>query len=466
VINMRPIPTLPTLRPLGHLSGMRHDILGLQQRALREVGDIARLRMGVRDVLMISSPAYAQELLVERVEDWEKSAALTSFTRPIIGDGILSSHGSRHKRRRAIVAPAFQANRIARYAEAIIHETDRVLDSFKVGGQVDFGHEMLRLTLEIVGSTLFNAKVAGDVYAVGKAVTEGSEAVTELLRSLLFLPPTIFTGPGRKLIRAGRDLDRIVYRIIRERRGSGEDPGDVLSMLLSARDSEGMGLSDEELRDEAMTLFLAGHETTANALTWALSLVSAHPEVALRLEQEVDALGARAPRFEDLGRLPYAMAVFKETMRLYPPAYLLGRVSLTQTSIGGYRIARGQHVFVNVFAIHRRADLFPEPDSFRPERFLDGAERRLPKSAYMPFGGGPRVCVGNHFALMEGQLVLARLAQRFALAGSVRGVEARSGAREPKLPDCEPLITLRPKQTVSLRVVRRDLNAPRQVANG
>lgn len=425
---------------------MRSDMLGLQMRALHEVGDIARLRTGASHVVMVSSPAYAHEVLVERQEDYEKSAVLTVLIRPIIGDGILASQGSRHKRRRAIVVPAFQANRIARYHDAIVRETDRVLDRFRAGTEVNFGEEMLHLTLEIVGATLFNTKVSADIATVGRAVTDGSEAVTDLLRSFLFLPPTRFTAPGRKLFKAQRDLDRVVYRIIRERRASGQDPGDVLSMLLAARDAEtDEGLSDEELRDEVMTLFLAGHETTANGLTWALGLVSQHPEVAERLAAEVDVLGGRAPTFEDLAKLPYAMCVFKEALRLYPPAYLIGRAALTQTRIGRYDLSKGQVVLVNVYGIHRRADLFPDPDAFRPERFLDGAEKRWPKGAYIPFGGGPRICVGNHFALMEGQLVLARLAQRFRLAGSVAS-----------MPEAEPLVTLRPKQSLTMRVVPRD----------
>jgi cytochrome P450 len=310
---------------------------------------------------------------------------------------------------------------------------------------VEIGHELTRLTLEIVAATLFNARVSDDVRAVGEAVTLGSEAATDMLRALVFMPPSRLTSAGRRLLRAGADLDRIVYRIIRERRASGEDPGDVLSMLLAARDADtGEALSDLELRDEAMTLFLAGHETTANGLIWSLSMLSQHPEVAQKLAAEADKLGGRAPRFEDLPALPYALCVFKEAMRLYPPAYLVGRSALIDTRIGVHRIARGQLVFVNTYGIQRRADLFPEPLAFRPERFLDGAERRLPKGAYIPFGGGPRICVGNHFALMEAQLVLARLAQRYQLAGAVE-----------RLADPEPLVTLRPKQEVFMTLRAR-----------
>lgn len=446
------MPALSTLHPLGHLPAMRNDMLGLQLRALREAGDIARLRTGASSVVMVSSPQYAQEVMAERQEDYEKSATLTVFIRPIIGDGILSSQGSRHKRRRAVVAPAFQPNRIARYHDAIVTETDRLIARLSPGSSVDIGEQMLHLTLEIVGATLFNTKVSSDIETVGRAVTAGSEAVTELLRSLLFLPPTPFTSAGRKVLRAGKDLDEVVYRIIRERRASGEDPGDVLSMLLSTRDAEtGEGLSDEELRDEVMTLFLAGHETTANGLTWALALLSAHPEAAARLAEEVSVLEGRAPRFEDLARLPYAMAVFKEALRLYPPAYLIGRRALTRTRIGRFDLPRGQAVFVNIYGIHRRADLFPDPDAFKPERFLDGAEKRWPKGAYIPFGGGPRICVGNHFALMEGQLVLARFAQCFELAGSCE-----------RLVEAEPLVTLRPKQAVKMTLRPRQQHGESQ----
>jgi cytochrome P450 len=448
------LPALPSGHLLGHISAMRRDMLGLQLRTLRECGDIAKLRTAASQVVMVSSPAYAHEVLTERHEDWEKSQLLTVLIRPIVGDGILSSQGSRHKRRRSIVVPAFQANRIARYHDAIVRETDRALDRLKPGTRVDFGAEMMQLTLEIVGATLFNTKVSGDVAAVGQAVTAGSEAVIDILRSPLALPPTRFTAAGRKLLRAGSDLDNVVYRILRERRASGEDPGDVLSMLLAARDADtGEGLSDVELRDEVMTLFLAGHETTANALTWSLALLSQHPEVATRLKQEVDVLEGRAPRFEDLAKLPYAMAVFKEVMRLYPPAYIVGRKSLTETRVGRHKLPRAQVTFVNIYGIHRRADLFPEPDAFKPERFLDGAEKRWPKGAYLPFGGGPRICVGNHFALMEGQLVLARLAQRFELAGSV-----------DRMPEAEPLVTLRPKDSVMMKVVERGVHEVRRAS--
>jgi len=438
------IPRLKAYHLLGHVDAIREDALGLQRRMVRE-GPLMLTRLGVIDAIWVSSPALLTELLVERAEDFEKTQVLRDVLAPLIGTGILSSQGSQHRRRRAIVNPGFQAGRVSQYADAIVRTTDEVLDTMAAQAEVEVDAAMMRLTLEAVCATLFHTPVAGDVQAVGEAVTEGSEAATRIFRSPVPLPMTIarHLPAGKALIDAGQKLDAVVYRIIRKRRESGEDPGDVLSMLLAARDAgSGEPLSDEALRDEVMTLFLAGHETTAVGLLWCLQLVSRHAEVAHKLESEVDAvLGDRVPTAADLPRLPYCLAVFKEAMRLYPPAYLVGRSALIDTRIGGHTVKRGALVFANIYGVHRDPALFPEPDAFKPERFLDGAEKRWPKGAYMPFSVGPRVCVGNHFAMMEGQLVIARMAQRFALAGSIRAFA------EP-----EPMITLRPDRRVPMDV--------------
>lgn len=286
---------------------------------------------------------------------------------PLTGSGILSSHGIQHRRRRAIVNLGFQAGRVSQHVDAIVRTTDEVLDTMAAQQRVEVDSAMMRLTLEAVCATLFHSPVARDVTAVGK------------------------------------QLDTVVYRIIRERRESGEDPGDVLSILLATRDAiSGEPLADESLRDEVMTLFLAGHEATAVGLLWTLQLTSRHPEMAHKLEAEVDAvLGVRAPSAADLTLMPYCLAVFKEAMRLYPPAYIVGRSALIDTRIGGHAVKRGALLFANIYGVQHDPALFAEPDAFKPERFLDGAEKRWPKAAYMPFSVGPRVCVGNHFAMME-----------------------------------------------------------------
>jgi cytochrome P450 len=416
--------------------------------------------------LFVASPALVQELLVDHADDYVKNRSLTVFARPVLGDGLVVSQDAKHRSRRSIVAPAFLPKRIARYADAIVEETDRVLATIPTQGEIDLAEEMTRLTLHVVASTLIHTEVADDVRRVGDAFTRVSQALMTLVRSFVPLPPSWPTRSGRKLLRAARELDQVVHRIIRERRaraddpallarGSGRSDGDLLSLLMLVRDEAGRGLDDLALRDEVMTLLLAGHETTANALTWALQLVATSPEVARALQAEVDqVLGERPPRYDDLPRLSLCLQVFKETLRLYPPAYLVGRIARRESELAGYRIPRGQLVFVNIYGMQRRPELFTHPHSFRPERFDDQAERRWPKSSYIPFGVGPRVCVGNHFALMEGQLVLARCAQRLELTGAVARVA-----------EAEPLVTLRPRGRVRMRVApRAPLGQPATVA--
>jgi cytochrome P450 len=267
------------------------------------------------------------------------------------------------------------------------------------------------------------------------------------MRSVVPIPPTWPTPGNRRGFAAIARLDRTVYRMIEERRGDGADRGDFLSMLLLAQEEGGGGgMTDRQVRDEAMNIFLAGHETTANALTWAFYLLAQHPAARERLEREVDAaLGGRTPALTDVGALPFSLAVFKEAMRLYPPAYVVARRALRDVTLRGHAIAKNDLCIVNIVGMHRRADLFPEPSRFDPDRFLPENEKRLAKDAYLPFGGGQRVCIGNHFALLEGQLALAALAQRvrFDLLPGANRVET------------EPLITLRPKGGVPMRVTRR-----------
>jgi cytochrome P450 len=436
------IPRLSSRHLLGHLRAMRDDPLALQLCAAT-TGPLVRARMGTVDFIWASSPAALSEVLVERNEDFEKPDLFRRALCPIVGDGILTSHGTRHRRRRQLMAPALQASRVASYADAMVAVTERVIDDALRSPRFDVGDAMLRLTLDVVCTTLIHSSVSGDAREVGDAVARGSEAAIRIVHSplLALVPPTRFTPHGRALFDARTRLDRVLDRIITERRASRNDPGDVLSLLIAARDAQtGEPLDDLELRDEIMTLFLAGHETTANALTWALQLIANTPHVAERLAREVDeALGTRLPAAADLGRLPYAAAVFKEAMRLYPPAYVVNRQALTRTRVLGHTLERGELVFCNIYGVHHDEQHFPRAHEFLPERFLDGAEKTWPRGAYLPFSLGPRICVGNHFALMEGQLVLARFAQRLALSGAIVGIAA-----------AEPLITLRPRGPVTM----------------
>jgi cytochrome P450 len=440
---------------LGNLPEFRRDRAGLLIRVAREHGDIARLQIGfLMRALVVSEPDMARETLVEREDAFVKGVGLSLFARPLLGDGLLTSERDFHRRQRRMMAPAFMPRRIADYAETIAACADRSVERLAGGapGTVDVSEEMMRLTLEVAGQTLFSSDLSGDARVVYQSLTRAMEHVTAQLGSVLPMPPKVPTLGNLRARRVIRRLDDVVYRLIRERRASGVDTGDLLSMLLLAQDQDDGGvMTDQQVRDEALTILLAAHETSANALTWALYLVAHHPEVRARLEEEVDrALAGRRPDLASLAQLPYTLQVFKEAMRLYPPAYMVVRRAVRDVSIGGGMVPEGEAVIVNIIGMHRREALFRDPLRFRPERFAPEAEKGMHRYAYLPFGGGPRVCIGNHFAMLEGHIALARLVQelRFDL--------------EPgrELAQMEPLITLRPRGGMPMRIARRARPAP------
>ncbi len=442
-----PIPRLPGHPVLGHLLSFRKDRAGMLLRVGREQPDIVRMRLGFVPAVVIGSPALAHEVLAMKHASFVKAPGLAVFLRPLLGGGLLTSEREVHTRQRRLLAPAFAHKRISAYATTMAERSERYASSLADGLVLDISEGIMRLTLEIVGKTLFDAEVGSDADEVGQALTTAMECAMSQLGSLVPMPPFVPTPTNLKSRRAVAKLDAIVYRIIKERRGAGGDRGDLLSMLLETRDEAGDAMTDRQIRDESMTLFLAGHETTANALSWTLYLLARNPAARARLEAEVDALG-RIPSYDDLKQLPWTLAVLKESMRLYPPAYILARRVVEDVVIGNHQIHKHTIVLVNVLGIHRRPDLFPEPESFDPERFMGDAEKQLPRCGYMPFGAGPRVCIGNHFALMEGHVVLASLLKRlrFDLVDS--------------LPiDTEPLVTLRPRGGVKMRVKVREASA-------
>jgi cytochrome P450 len=315
------------------------------------------------------------------------------------------------------------------------------------GRPVDIAHEMTRLTLVIAGKTLFDADVEREASEVGDALTAMMilfERVTNPFAAFLEKLPL---PSNLRFQRAKQKLDEIIYRIITERRRSGEDRGDLLSMLLMAQDTEGDGgrMTDEQVRDEAMTLFLAGHETTANALAWTWYLLSQHPEVEAKLHAELDAaLRGRVPTYEDLPRLKYAEMVLAEAMRLYPPAWIVGRRVLVDHEIGGYLIPAKSLVLMSQYVIQRDPRWFPNPDKFDPERWTPEAKEARPKFSYFPFGGGTRVCIGEAFAWTEGVLVIAALAQQWRMK-LAPGVTVAP----------QPMITLRPRGGIPMQLERR-----------
>ena len=329
---------------------------------------------------------------------------------------------------------------MAGYAEA-------AFPTWQDGETMDVASAMMKLTLAIAGKTLFNADLEGESVELGGALTVANRYAIDQVSSFLPLPIGWPTPRNLRARKAIARLNQTIYRVIAERRASGTDPGDILSMLLGAEEEgNGSKMNDAEVRDEVMTLFLAGHETTANALAWTFYLLSRHPEVYARLRTEIDdALGGRTPTMQDLPRMPYTLQVFKESMRLYPPAYILGRESSAEVELGPYKLPAKTTLFINIYGMHRNAKYFPDPEKFDPDRFTPEREKQLVRSSYIPFSGGPRICIGNQFALIEGHILLAALTQRVTF-------EATSSA----VVEGEPLITLRPRGGVPLRVRRRD----------
>jgi cytochrome P450 len=442
----RAIPKLASPSVFGHLSTFRHDPTALLLRVAQQYPEIARFRAGAFRPVVLSDPALVHQVLVEKPDAFVKSYGLSLFARPLLGQGLLTLERDEHKKRRRLLAPSFMPRRIASYAEEIAERAERSTTRIMAQAQLDMGDEAMRLTLEIVMKTLFNAEPSSASDTVGSAFPRAVAAVLDSITSPLPLPPPIPTPTNLRLKRAARELDQLIYRVIAEHRASGHDGGDLLSVLLGARDQDdGSSLDDRELRDEVMTMMLAGHETTANTLAWTLYALARAPEARARLESELDAIQAPRLGVQEVAALPWTTQVIKESMRLYPAVYMIARRCVRDVQLGPYLIERGAVIFINIIGMHRRPDIYTDPERFDPERWSPEREKLLPKQAYVPFSGGPRVCIGNHFAMLEAQLILATWLRRlrFELLDPEQRVEF------------DALITLRPKGGLPLRISQR-----------
>src|SRR6266699_303503 len=382
------LPSLPGLPFLGNLLEFRNNRLALLMRVTQRHWDLGIVQLGPRTVVIMNTSELARAVLVEHAEAFEKTPNLRIYGRPLLGNGLLTSESEFHKRQRKLVAPPFQHRRIASYADIMVSYSEQIQQEWGDGETIDIAREMMRLTLWIVGKTLFDADVLGEAEELGKALKVAMQRFNSEMSAVVHIPYTWPTPGNWRVRKAIARLDAIVYQMIEERRRSKEDRGDLLSMLLSARDEDdGSFMSDRQVRDEAMTILLAGHETTAVALIWAWYLLAQHPHVYTRVRDEVDrVLAGRLPTFADLPSLPYTLQVFKESIRLYPPAYGFARQAVRPVTIGNYHLAAGTLIAISPYALHRRPDYFPEPERFDPERFTPEAEQRLPRHAYIPFG--------------------------------------------------------------------------------
>ena len=413
----RAAPRVPGRLLTGVMPEFTRDSLAFVLKVAREYGDVARARFLYVDAYFVSRPDLIERVLVAENRNFIKPRSFrTPFFSRIVGQGLLTSEGDFWRRQRRLAQPAFHRDRISAYADEMTDSAERLIAGWRDAETRDLHEDMQRLTMEIVTRTLFSAQLDdADAKVIWEALAEIARPFSRQATLKWIADNRLPTRAHRRYFRNVARLDEVVYRIITARRASGEDRGDLLSMLLAARDEGGGRMSDLQLRDEVMTLFLAGQETTALALTWAWHLLAENPEAEASLHAELDDVleDGRGARFDDLPRLRFAEAVVKESMRLYPPAWGVGREAARACEVGGYRIPRGAQVFMMTYAVQRDARFFREPESFRPERWTNGETHDLPKFAYFPFGGGPRLCIGNSFAMTETVISLATIARRF-----------------------------------------------------
>ena len=446
-VQTRPVESgIPRIRDwplLGSAAAAQEDLLGLLSRVARECGEIGRFRLGPREVVLVNSPKLVHAVLVERVEQYYKGDALLKVFGTLFGNGLTVNRGESHRQQRELIGPSFGARAITSHVDAIVALTREREAGWADGATFNLHDELGRLTMRISGRVLFGTRFAdedGLRWAVAALAQWGQYVMTRP-----FVPPlSVPTGPNRRARKALEIVHRQLGPVIDARWDDREERDDVLSHLLRARDRQGQRMSRPQLFDEMRTLGAGSVESTTDSLTWTIWLLDRHPEIYERLRQEVDALGGRPPTRADLPNLPYALQVFKEALRIYPPSPVLTRAALVDTELGGYPIRKGTRVLISPYLLHRRTDVFPEPERFYPERFRPENERAFPRGAYLPFGAGIRTCIGNHFALLEGQLVLATLAQR---------VRFEMVPGQPIVPELN--INLRPKGGLRVRVRRR-----------
>ena len=432
--------------PAANLIPFRRDMLKFLAKVQREYGDIAAFSAGGQWIVLLSHPEAIKDVLVTNHPSFIKGRVLQRSKR-FLGEGLLTSEGEIHRRQRRLVQPAFHRSRITGYAEKMIEYAARARSRWRDGATLDMHQEMMRLTLAIVAKTLFDADVESQAEQVGVALNEVMSLFGFLLLPFSEYLEKLPLPPVRRMERARARLDGVIYGMIEERRASGEDRGDLLSMLIRATDFEGdgTGMSDKQLRDECLTLFLAGHETTANALTWTWYLLSQNPGAEKRFHQELDrVLAGRLPTPEDYARLPYTEMVLSESMRLYPPAWSIARMNTEPYRIGPCLMPPKTLFIMVPYLMNRDERWFSEPERFLPERWTAEQKAARPKFVYFPFGGGPRACIGEGFAWMEGVLLLASLGQHWRM----RLDPAQRIAIQPQ-------ITLRPKYGMRMRLEQR-----------
>jgi cytochrome P450 len=441
------LPPGPKGVPLfGSVFEPRGDSIGYLTRCAREFGDIVFFRFLGVPACFVNRPDYIESVLVTQNNNFVKSKDYRAMRR-VLGNGLLLSEGEFWRRQRKLIQPAFHQERIAAYADIMTGYTERMLASWSDGQTLDIHAAMMHLTLGIVAKTLFDADVSREAEDVDAALTVLMGKFLRQAGLALLLPAWVPLPTSQLLKRAVSRLDKVIYGIIEHRRASGKMSGDLLSVLLQVRDDEGVGMTDRQLHDEITTLFLAGHETTANVLSWTWFLLGQNPGVEEKLIQELgQVLGGRVPTPDDLPQLVFTDMLLRESMRLYPPVWVIGRRALAPFRLGEYELPADTNVLISQLILHKDPRYFPEPQRFNPDRWSanDSRTASLPRFAYFPFGGGPRVCIGAGFAMMEAVLLLATIAQQFR-------IQIAPGQKVKM----QPTVTLRPRNGIPVTLRQR-----------
>ena len=447
----KPIPTENGLPYIGKALSFLKSPIDEFGRIAIQYPDIMRMKFFGGYGYHIKHPDLVREVLITNARKFRKADLEMELMGKFLGNGLVTNNNwDSHKRQRKLAQPAFHMQRIAGYADTIADYTDAMLNEWQAGEVRDISEEMRQLTMYVVSKTLFDADrdgLATAVHEIGEAMDTFQRYTDDFFGLPIQIPMWVPTRKNRQFKAAKQFMDETLYEIIRQRRASGEDKGDLLSMLLMSQDDDGSGMSDQQLLDEVITLFAAGHETTSNALTWTWYLLSQHPEIMAKVQLEVDTvLDGRLPTLADLRELPYTLMVIKESMRVYPPVYALnGRIANEDVQIGDYLIPEGSYVVVSPWELHHDPRLFEQPERFDPERFSAENEPKIPRYAYLPFGAGPRVCIGNSFAMMEAHLILATMVQRFNFT-----------LLPEQVIELQPQITLSSKHGLRMRVGNRE----------
>nr|QKW93607.1 hypothetical protein [Cystobacter sp.] len=442
------IPRISGAPLIGNLSEFRASRLDLLLRVSRECGDIGSFRIGPIEVVVISSATLANSLLVGHAEDFNGGPIGRIFV-PLVGEkSLIFQDGAPHREQRRLLAPSFHPKRLAEFCQSMTRYTQEAASGWQDGQMLDMVHEMTILTMRIIGKTMFDVDFQNEAPELREAMMVTLEHLDHMSSSAP-IPLSWPTARNKRARAAIATIDNSIRTMIDERRRDSTDRKDMMSSLLQVRDDAGQPIDESQIRAHIVTFFSAGHETTALALSWTWQLLARHPEVYARVRQEVDALGGKAPGFEDLPRLSYLQQVIKESLRLHPTIFMIARAAVRDVEIEGYPIRKGQMVLIPPYCIHRNPEYFPDPERFQPERFEPEHEKSRPKQSYLPFGSGPHTCIGSHFAMMETQLIMATMLQQLDL-------ELPAGEQvKPQV----LTVSLRPS-AYKMRVKRRGGDAP------